>query len=317
MDREYIIYKLQQFRRIAILLTLGLISGYGISFGIDINRDKNPDIKIELAEEAVEGEIEKSDGEIDFSILPTVESIDGGKFNDEGLDLGQGEYVDISSPQNFQKAVLGKCIDLDNKYGAQCVDGFAYFHYVYTGRWLTTGGTGSAFGLWTAREQNAGDKYDLITDATQIQSGDWIVTGSGKYGHVAMAVGGFHNGYVTVLGENQGGKACEGGGAAFNIVNLSMKEFLGAFRPKIYIKEEPKKTTLEVNNETCKKVEVKAGNTLSEIMKRCRGKVDWSQMEDYAKSWKSTKIKPGQSVWDGWHSSNGVGLYAGDIIEKI
>lgn len=66
----------------------------------------------------------------------------------------------------------------------------------------------------------------------------------------------------------------------------------------------------------CSLVSVKTGDTMSSIMSRCKGYVRYGEtMNDYARLWSSTKVKPGQSVYDGWHSSTGVGLYAGDIIE--
>ena len=65
----------------------------------------------------------------------------------------------------------------------------------------------------------------------------------------------------------------------------------------------------------CRTINVKAGDTMGSIMQRCRGRVQYGEtMNSYARLWSSTKIKPGQSVYDGWHSSTGVGLYAGDVI---
>ena len=69
--------------------------------------------------------------------------------------------------------------------------------------------------------------------------------------------------------------------------------------------------------DTCSVINVVKGDTMGAIMKRCEGYVQWgSAMDAYAKSWVSTKVKPGQTVYDGWHSSTGVGLYAGDTIKK-
>lgn len=66
----------------------------------------------------------------------------------------------------------------------------------------------------------------------------------------------------------------------------------------------------------CSLVSVKAGDTMSSIMSRCKGYVRYGEtMNDYARLWSSTKVKPGQSVYEGWYSSTGVGLYAGDVIE--
>lgn len=68
---------------------------------------------------------------------------------------------------------------------------------------------------------------------------------------------------------------------------------------------------------SCDVINVVKGDTLGAIMKMCEGYVQYgSAMDAYAKTWYSTKVKPGQSVYDGWHSKSGVGLYAGDIIER-
>lgn len=67
---------------------------------------------------------------------------------------------------------------------------------------------------------------------------------------------------------------------------------------------------------SCKVINVAVGDTMSVIMKRCKGTVTWGEaMNNYARSWYSTKTRPGQSVYDGWISPTGIGLYAGDIIE--
>lgn len=69
------------------------------------------------------------------------------------------------------------------------------------------------------------------------------------------------------------------------------------------------------NTPSCSLLNVQSGDTMSAIMNRCKGYVVYGEaMNSYARSWFSTKIKPGQSVYDGWHSASGVGLYAGDVI---
>ena len=68
---------------------------------------------------------------------------------------------------------------------------------------------------------------------------------------------------------------------------------------------------------SCKVINIVAGDTLGAIMKRCEGKVEWGEaMNEYARSWYSTVVRPGQSVYQGWVSSSGVGLFAGDTIER-
>lgn len=58
---------------------------------------------------------------------------------------------------------------------------------------------------------------------------------------------------------------------------------------------------------------VKRGDTLSAIMLRREGYVDWKYMNDYAKRWVSTRT--GNSVYYGWTHGTGYGLIAGDTIE--
>ena len=298
-------------------IILGGLAGGAINSSITIEDDKvviDTRVSIQLSEEQVPAVLDTLDGKVEVN-LPTVEEIDGNKLIDEDLlDFGQGEYHDISTPDAYYNAVIGKCIDLDGKYGAQCVDGFADFNYNYTGRWLTTCGTGAARGLWDCAAENAGDDYILITNINDLQKGDWIVFDGGQYGHVGMAMGPNNDGYIALLGENQGGPACNGGGAAYNVINISLKTFKGAFRPKIYIKPEPKPEPIPVTG--CAWWHVEWGDTMSKIMLECENTIVYGEaMDNYAKSWYSTVFKPGQSVYDGWHSSTGVGLYADDDIE--
>ena len=57
------------------------------------------------------------------------------------------------------------------------------------------------------------------------------------------------------------------------------------------------------------------GDTLGQIMLEREGYIDWGSMNDYAKKWHSVKFNLYSSVYDGWISENGVGLFAGDRIE--
>jgi hypothetical protein len=55
---------------------------------------------------------------------------------------------------------------------------------------------------------------------------------------------------------------------------------------------------------------------MSKIMMDCEGTIQYGEvMNEYAKTWYSLIYKPNQSVYDGWNSPSGVGLYAGDDIE--
>lgn len=196
---------------------------------------------LELSTEQLPAFIDDARGEAkpDYNV-PTIEEVDGGRFEtDEPEDTdtsARGEFYRTDTYLNFISDTRDKCVVMGNRYGAQCVSLAQAFATNYgAGRLWSTCGTGAAYGLWDCRVQNAGDDYMIIEDAKEVQAGDWIITYGGQYGHVAMAVGPYSAGYVAVYGENQGGVACPQGGSQPNIINLSMKNFRGAFRPKSYI----------------------------------------------------------------------------------
>lgn len=308
--------KLKLGCELIIFLALGLVSGLLFKGNIKYEDGKltlTTKSTIELSDTIVKSIIETSDGNIEV-MLPTVETVNSNQLIDEEtLDFGRGAYHDISSPESYKNSVLNQCIDLDGKWGSQCVDLFADFNYQYTGSWLSTCGTGAAYGLWNCKEQNAGDDYTLIYDPLELKAGDWIVFNGGQYGHVGMAQGSYNNGYIALLGENQGGKECEGGGAAANVINISLKNFIGAFRPKIYIQPEPE-PIIPISG--CKYWNVVKGDTMSRIMLECENTVVYGEpMNDYAKTWWSLIYNKGKTVYDGWNSPSGVGLFAGDELE--
>ncbi len=294
---------------------------------------ENSNATVEYAEEQVPAQIdgtilETDEGNIVVDDVPTVETVDGGIVEDcpeDSEECAKGAVLpslDITSPNTFYNSVIDQCIDFDGAFGSQCYDEFAYFHYVYTGHWLSTNGTGAAYGIWDARDYNnpinpeTGETYyELITDPTQVRPGDFIVFYGGRYGHTGNAMGYYNNGYIALLGTNQGGRACTGGGSAANVINISMSNFRGAFRPRIWI---PKPEPTPTPSENCDVIEVKAGDTMGAIMERCEGETKWGEaMNEYARSWKSTKYALYPTVYDGWASEGGYGLFAGDVIERI
>lgn len=296
---------------------------------------------ITVGEEAIEG-VESGQGSIGEEVqvesvngygVPTVESIESNgpvteingeeiyqKCLQENEECGQGAVypqLDISSPQAFTNAVLNKCIDVDGHYGAQCWDLASAFHYQYTGRVLLTCGTGAAKGViadgcW--QRNNLGE-YVTTWNYNDIIAGSLVFFGGGQFGHVGIALGPVHNGYITLLGQNQGGGYCPGGGSAANIINISVKDFIGAFIPTIYIPPTPAPAPEpEVN--ACQVRKVQAGETLGQIMQECRGEIEWGEaMNDYARHWISTETNAGRTVFYGWTHDTGYGLYAGDVIE--
>lgn len=310
--------------KFVITIIVGMMAGVAVT--ITVNPTENgtlPEIidgmTIELAEEQVPTVIETDEGEIEIIEAPTVEEIDSVQLAtecEEGLDCGRGWWVDTATPQAFKDAILGLCVDTDGYYGSQCWDTANLFWQNTAGRWLSTCGTGAAKGTiadgcW---QQNAGNDFEMVWEPTQLRAGDIVVFGNGQWGHIGMAMGPYNNGYIALLGTNQGGKACNGGGSTANIINISLGSFIGAFRWKGYIEEEPEEPVLPVSN--CVLWHVLRGDTMTKIMLECENTVVYGPaMDAYAKTWYSLLARPGQSVYDGWRSESGVGLYAGDDIE--
>lgn len=240
---------------IALILTfiIAAFSGAGITVIIATQDGEklHPIYTLELSTEQLPALIETDKGEAYDDNVPTVESVDGGQFKDKdtGLSLSENEYADLgwsewydtSTPEAFRNDTIGKCIIANNYYGAQCVSLARVFWWSYADRDVSTCGTGMARGMMNCADENADDDFVVYwaDSKDEIQAGDWLVFDGGLYGHVGMALGGNNNGYVALLGENQGGRACDGGGAATNIINISLKNLIGFYRPKSYIIPEP------------------------------------------------------------------------------
>lgn len=309
---------------IAVLI-LGLVAGSGIGINLAPDGDVTVETEysIELSEEQVPALVENSNGEIEEVSAPTVEMVDGNNLIDEcpeGEECGKGafQYVDVTSPTTIKDSILGSCIDVDGYYGSQCWDASSAVAENMTGRRLSTCGTGAAKGMMDCWQDNAKDDFEVIWDASSLQPGDIVVFGGGMYGHTGIALGYYNNGYIALLGTNQGGSACAGGGSAANIINMSTKTFIGAYRWKEYIpKEESVPETsdlLPLSN--CVQWHVAQGDTMGKIMLECENTIVYGEaMDAYAKTWFSLIMKPGQSVYEGWNSGTGYGLYAGDDIE--
>lgn len=168
---------------------------------------------------------------------------------------GRGKYypISIGSYDQFRAQVIGKGFNLDDAYGAQCWDGTALL-WQQLGRTLQTG-NGCAYGCWTLkRDANAGSNFELITNKANVKRGDVVVFQGGQYGHIGFADENYQGGtYIKLLGQNQGGAAYPGGGSAFNVINMSMAGFLGAFRFKGWVASQnnpqPQPTTPQKSNE--------------------------------------------------------------------
>ena len=237
-----------------IIAVAGIATGAAVNINIE-NGKTNATITYSEDEQPAyitddRGEVVETT-EYDGEEIPTVDEVDGGMFEDKdtGLSAGEGEYEDLgasvetfdtSTPEAFKNATLNKCVIANNKFGAQCVSLARSFWWSYANRDVSTCGTGMAKGMMNCADQNAGDDFIVFWGTNGIQAGDWIISDGGQYGHVGMALGPVVNGYVALLGENQGGHTCPGyGGAATNIINFNVKNVIGYYRPKAYVKPAP------------------------------------------------------------------------------
>lgn len=222
--------------------------------------------------------IEGDQGEvIELEGIPTYEEVDGGQFLDMSEVDGEGDYQDLgwsetyntSSPEAFKNDTLNKCVYANNYYGAQCVSLARVFWWSYANRDVSTCGTGMAKGMMNCADQNAGNDFLVYWEDAKysIQAGDWLVFNGGQFGHVGMALGGYNNGYVALLGENQGGSYCERGGAATNIINISLKNLIGYYRPTAYVKPEPTPEPTPEPQPVENSYTVRLGETLGQILR--------------------------------------------------
>lgn len=247
-------------------------------------------------------------------VLPTVTEVDGGKVPDcDGESCGLGEYADVSSVEAFYNFVNGTCQNTDQKFGAQCWDLVDLAMQNMVGRNASTCGTSAAKDIFACEKNWAG--FRKITNFEDLVPGTIASFEGGVYGHVGIVIGYPKNGYVPLLGQNQGGQACEGGGSAANVINMNGEKFIGGLLWEGWEVKPDVEDSDVLSVSGCVDWHVARGDTMSKIMLECEGTVVYGNaMDMYAKSWISQWVKPGQSVYDGWNSSAGVGLFAGDYL---
>lgn len=162
--------------------------------------------------------------------------------------------VDISSYENFKSATMGNGYDIDGSYGFQCWDygallwgnigryGHSGVPYAYP--YLSTGGTGYAYGIWLARTENATDQFDLIFNLSDVKAGDLVILDKGRFtgdvsGHDGFADESYDgSGYMWLVGQNQENPSATVGHVVTRD-RMSVAKFLGAFRFKQWITPPP------------------------------------------------------------------------------
>ena len=142
-------------------------------------------------------------------------------------------YVKVAHAtyQQFRDATLGNGYNVDKAYGNQCWDFCALLWWQY-GLTLHTGPKGWASECWTvSRTLNAVPPFTQVTSISDIKRGDCVVfKGTSNYptGHIAFADEDYKDGMTRMnfLGQNQG----QGSLNPSNIANISLANFIGAFR---------------------------------------------------------------------------------------
>lgn len=148
-------------------------------------------------------------------------------------------YVKVAHAtyQQFRDATLGNGYNVDQAYGNQCWDFCALLWWQY-GLTLHTGPKSWASECWTvSRSLNAVPPFTQVTRVSEIKRGDCVVfRGTSNYptGHIAFADEDYKEGMTRMnfLGQNQG----QGSLNPSNIANISLANFIGAFRNSNWIK---------------------------------------------------------------------------------
>lgn len=179
---------------VALAVVLSTTVKNGGSASIEYS-DEQHKATITLGEDDVVNEESEEHGmgeageEVEKEDIPTVEEVqsDGPSVDinagdgvsrvecPEGEECGLGAfiYAPTETPSAFKNYTLGKCLNTDGAYGAQCWDLADVFWQNVASRRAQTCGTGAAKGMiadgcW---QKNAGDDFVMVWDPTQIQAG--------------------------------------------------------------------------------------------------------------------------------------------------
>lgn len=269
IKKNYFFYFTLAFLTVAVFAVCGILGNVKFT---------SEEVIITPAAKELPAIIEGDQGEvIEIEGIPTYDEVDGGQFLDINEMEGEGDYTDlgwsetynVSSPEAFKNDTLNKCIYANNYYGAQCVSLARAFWWSYADRDVSTCGTGMAKGMMNCADENAGNDFKIFWNDAKydIQPGDWLVFNGGRYGHIGMSLGRYNNGYVALLGENQGGGYCEKGGSATNIININLKNLIGYYRPTAYIKPAPTPEPTPEPEPAPDSYIVKRGDTLGQILR--------------------------------------------------
>lgn len=228
--------------------------------------------------------------------------------------IAENEAIGQGSATTLEAVISRRLADGNNDGGNgwQCS---RYTGWIATGKWSYSSAhpdygpvNGKDVAAWLVR--NYGWKYIDTPVKGAIGSGGFNTT----YGHTAMYL--YSTGTNTAMVNDANYVPLTVGTHNMNISGW-VWVVPGDYEPTPTPSPSPSPDPEPSPVSSCSVINVVRGDTMGAIMKRCEGYVVYGEaMNNYAKTWYSTVVKPGQSVYDGWVSGKGVGLYAGDTIER-
>lgn len=146
----------------------------------------------------------------------------------------------MKSASEFAKERIGKRVDMDGYYGAQCWDLFAYFCKQAGYKILNCTSSGYVKDIWNNRKTNGALKNFTEVAVEDMQDGDWIIWGDCEVAptsHIGMFRRYAGNNRAIILGQNQLGvqKATE--------VDMTLNGVIGVLRPNCYKNKCPFKSS--------------------------------------------------------------------------
>lgn len=133
------------------------------------------------------------------------------------------------TPEQFYAETLGKVIDYDGAYGAQCVDAFRYWGTMNSVPIPPTPNNW-ADGFWYSRDALGFGKWFVYVTDGNYRTGDWVIWGRGSKSHPSSHIAMWYHGQE--YGENQGGTG------GFSLKPTDFSDALGGLRWKGYIMED-------------------------------------------------------------------------------
>lgn len=133
------------------------------------------------------------------------------------------------TPKQFYAETVGKVIDYDGAYGAQCVDGFRYWGKMNSVPIPPTPNN-YADGYWYSRDALGFGKWFVYVTDGNYRTGDWIFWARGSKSHPSSHVAMWF--YGQEYGENQGGTG------GFSLKPTDFSDALGGLRWKGYIMDD-------------------------------------------------------------------------------